>query len=286
MNFTTKPFLSRNFYNDDFSSFDGIGIDESNTSDDLLDENLKKGKPTGTYRIIVEVYDENLVFQSSATEDLEFTNPSQTLSIIQPEAGDELDLAGIYLSWTSVSGVSEYVVRANVRSDKNESLEEALQKGNPIVNDKIVGVKLNVNLYEIVDREIIEGQEIVVQIKGVIEGPGGQSFVFSEIVNFKIAKKGNDQTQDIKTKFNDTLDELSNNLKDEINENSSGQEERDFAERLQDLMNRIANGEISFDDLKITTEDGRVITYQEFQEILEYLRTNPQLLTNLIFEEK
>jgi len=285
LNFTTKPFLSRNFYNDDFSSFDGIGIDESNTSDNLLEENLKKGKPTGTYRIIVEVYDENLVFQSSATEDLEFTNPSQTLSIIQPEVDDELDLAGIYLSWTSVTGVSEYIVRANVRSDKNESLEEALQKGNPIVNDKSVGIKLNVNLYEIVDREIIEGQEIVVQIKGVIEGPDGGDDVFSEIVNFKIAKKGSDQTQDIKTKFNDTLEELSNNLKDELNENS-GQDESDFAERLQDLMDRIANGEISFDDLRITMEDGRVLTYQEFQEILEYLRKNPQLLTNLNFEEK
>jgi hypothetical protein len=33
-------------------------------------------------------------------------------------------------------------------------------------------------------------------------------------------------------------------------------------------------------------EDGRVLTYQEFQEILEYLRKNPQLLTNLNFEEK
>ncbi len=285
LNFTTKPFLSRNFYNDDFSSFDGIGIDESNTSDNLLEENLKKGKPTGTYRIIVEVYDENMVFQSSATEDIEFTNPSQTLSIIQPEVDDELDLAGIFFSWTSVPGVSEYVVRANVRSDKNQSLEEALQNGTPIVNDKSVGVELNVNLIEILDREIVEGQEIVVQIKGVIEGPGGQSFVYSEIVNFKIAKRGSDQTQDIKTKFNEALEEFARNLKDELNENS-GQDERDFAERLQDLLDKIANGQISFDDLKITTEDGRVITYQEFQEILGYLKTNPELFTNFNFEEK
>ncbi|PIQ11681.1 MAG: hypothetical protein COW71_00070 [Ignavibacteriales bacterium CG18_big_fil_WC_8_21_14_2_50_31_20] len=285
LNFTTKPFLSRNFYNDDFSSFDGIGIDDNNVSDNLLQDNLKKGKPTGTYRIIIEVYDSNMVFQSSATEDLEFTNPTQTLTIIQPEANDELDLGGILLSWTGVSGVTDYYVRANVRLSKFESFEEALKRGNPIINDKNVGPNTSVNFRNILDRELIGGEEIIVQVKGAIEGPGGQDFVYSELINFNI--KGNKvSSDDGAKKFTSTIELFSNEIKKQLNENPSGQEEKDLSERLQDLLTKIANGEITFDDLTITTDGGREITYQEFQQILDYLRNNPELFTNLHFEEK
>ena len=285
LNFTTEPFYSRNFYNNDFSSFDGIGIDENNVSDNLLQDNLKKGKPTGTFRIIVEVYDSNMVFQSSATEDLEFINPTQTITIIQPEANDELDLGGILLSWTGVSGVTDYYIRANIRLSKFESLEEALNRGNPIIDDKNVGSNTSVNFRNILDRELVGGEDIVVQVKGAIEGPGGKNLVYSELINFKI--KGNKvSSDDGAKKFTLTIEKLSDEIVKQLNENPSNQEVKDLSERLQDLLNRIANGEITFDDLTITTDSGREITYQEFQQILDYLRSNPEFFTNLYFEEK
>jgi len=188
--YITKPFSSRNFYNDDFSSIDGIDIEDSDTNDDLLSENLSKGKPTGTYKLIVQVYDVNMVFQSEAISELRFSNPAQTLTIIQPAIGDQLDVGGIILTWTDVLGVQDFVVKANIRSSKMESLEEALQKGNPIVDNKSVGFKTSVNLREILDRELIGGEELVVQVRGLIPGPGGPTVIYSDIVNFSLKSSG------------------------------------------------------------------------------------------------
>jgi len=286
LNFTTKPFLSRNFYNDDFSSFDGIKIDENNVSDNLVKDNLKKGKPTGTYRIIFEVFDSNMVFQSSSIEDLEFTNPSQTLTIIQPQINEELDLGGILLFWTGVAGVSDYYIKANIRLSKFESLEEALNRGNPIINNKNVGIKTNVNLREFLDRELIGGEELVLQVKGAIEGPGGQSFIYSDIINFKIKGNNSNEGDEGNNELTSTLEQLTDNLKTQLNANPLNQDESDLSERIQALLDKIRNGEITFNDLTITTNDGKEISYQEFLQILEYLKNNPELFTNLSFEEK
>ena len=278
LSFTTKPFVARNFYNDDFSSIDGIEVKESNSNDDLLQENLKKGEPTGTYKIIVEVYDENMAFLDSDEKDLDFLNPAQTLSIIEPSIDDVLDLAGILVTWTDVTGVSNFYIRANTRSSKFESLEEALQKGNPLVNDKNVGIKRSVNLREVLDRELIPGSEVVVQIKAEIPGPGGPTELFSDVVNFRV--KG--ASSAVVDKGSKELQTLILQVIDDSQENG----EDDAATRLQNLLEQIQNGTISFNDIAIRFDNGRVLTYAEFQEILEYLRRNPDLLNNIFFEEK
>ncbi len=280
LSYTTKPFTSRNFYNDDFSSIDGIEIEEFNSDSDLLQENLKQGKPTGTYKIIIRVYDKNMEFQSDATEDLDFLNPSQTLSIIQPSVGDELDIAGILLTWTDVLGVTEFIVKANVRSSKLESLEEALQKGNPIVDNRSVGIKTSVNLREILDRELIGGEEIVVQVRGVVPGPGGPTTVYSDIINFYLNSSGSPVVDKGVQDFETLIVEVMDEWKEE------GQGESDAYERLTNLLEDLQNGNISFNDIRIKFEDGRQLTYAEFQEILNYLRRNPDVLTNLLFEAK
>jgi hypothetical protein len=280
LSFTTKPFLSRNFYNDDLSSIDGIELEDSDSNDDLLQENLKKGKPTGTYRISVEVFNKDMQFQSSDEEEIDFLNPAQTLSILQPSVGDELDLAGILLTWTDVTGVAEFYVKANTRSSKMESLEEALQKGNPIVNNSNVGKKRSFNLREILDRELIGGEEVVVQVRASIPGPGGPTVIFSNIVNFKIRGASSAATdkgvKEFETLVSGVLDDMQN----------SGQGNSDVYQRLSSLLKDIENGNINFDDIKIKNENGTQLTYSEFQQILQYLRNNPELLTNLTFDSK
>ncbi|MCF6270771.1 MAG: hypothetical protein L3J41_13735 [Melioribacteraceae bacterium] len=278
LSYTTKPFTSRNFYNDDFSSIDGIEIEESNSNEDLLQENLRQGKPTGTYKIIIKVFDSNMEFQSDATEDLDFLNPAQTLSIIQPSAEDQLDVAGILLTWTDVLGVADFIVKANIRSSKLESLEEALQKGNPIVDNASVGTKTSVNLREILDRELVGGEEIVVQVRGVVPGPGGPTIIYSDIINFYLNSSGSPVVdkgvEDFETLIITVIDDMK----------QQGEGESEAAERLQNLLSDLQNGNINFNDIRIKFEGGRQLTYAEFQEILDYLRRNPDVLTNLLYE--
>ncbi len=278
--YTTKPFTSQNYFNDDISSLSEIKIDESNSNDDLLEENRKKGFPTGTYKIIMQVYDENMVFQSEATSDLNFLNPAQTLSIIQPSVGDQLDVAGILLTWTDVLGVAEFIVKANVRTSKFESLEEALQKGNPIVDNKSVGIKTSVNLREILDRELIGGEEIVVQVRGLIPGPGGPTIIYSDIVNFYLNSAGrpvvDKGVEDFQTLIVAVVDDMK----------LRGQGDSEAYEQLTNLLADLQNGNISFTDIKIKFDSGKQLTYAEFQEILEYLRKNPDVITNLLYVAK
>ena len=291
LSYTTKPFTSRNFYNDDFSSIDGIEIEEFNSNDDLLQENLKQGKPSGTYKITVQVFNENMEFQSDATTDLDFLNPAQTLTIIQPVKGERWDVGGVQLTWTEVTGVSEYIIKANIRTSKFESLEEALQKGNPIISNKSVGLRTSVNLREILDRELVGGEELVIQVRALVDGPGGPTVIYSDLVNIylkgatsAVIDKSVEELVSLVEQFREQLVEQ---LKVEAASDEGGDsEEGDALEQLKGLLDKIANGEIDFNDLRITLGDGRQLTYPEFQRILEYLRRNPDLITNLNFEEK
>lgn len=280
--FTTKPFTSRNFYNDDFSSVDGIEMEESNSNDDLLEENLKKGKPTGTYKVIVEVYDINMNFLDSDTKDLSFLNPSQTLSIIEPNVGEVLDLAGVLVTWTDVVGVLDFYVKANYRSSKFESLEEALLKGNPLV-DENVGKIRSVNLRDILKRELVGGKEVVVQVSATIDGPGGATSIYSDIVNFRLKGASTRVTDKGIKEFETLLLRVVDNWEKSENQNT---DDEDALSRLQKLLSDIQNGVINFNDINIKFGNGRMLTYAEFQETLEYLRRNPDLLTNIFFDEK
>jgi len=293
--FTTNPFTSRNFYNDDLSSNDGVKIENSEQNDDLLDENLKIGKPSGSYEITIEVYDENMIFQSRDEEYLGLSipsgllgeeipiglvNPSQTFSILTPSKEETLDAGGVILTWTNELGIFDFIVKANIRSSKFESLEEALQKGNPIIDNALVGLKTSVNFREILDRELIGGEEIVVQIRGSLGGPGGPSIVYSEIINFYITNPGNSATDKGVQDFENLIVEVLGEWKQE------GQGESEAYEALTNLLDDLQNGNIDFTDIKIKNEGGQQLTYAEFQQILEYLRRNPDLLTNILFEEK
>ncbi len=291
--YTTKPFLSRNFYNNDYSSINGIEIKDSDSNQDLIDENLKIGKASGSYELIIEVYDENMNFQSRDEKFLGLVlpasivgkeipiglvNPTQTIAIIQPTLDEELDLGGIQVTWSEVKGVFNYFVKANFRDSKFQSLEDALQSGTPFVNNEDVGFQTSINLREYMKRELVGGEEIVVQIRCEVIGADGPTFIYTDIVNFSLKSAGSPVVdkgvQELETLIVDVLDEWE----------QQGQGESEAFEVLEDLLSDLQNGNISFTDIKIRSDSGQLLTYAEFQQILEYLRRNPDLLTNLNFE--
>lgn len=291
--FRTKPFKSRNFYNDQINTDPDIQIDDSDYDTDLVEENLKYGKPTGQYKLELKVYDLNNNLLDDDVVDLGikgigFVNPAQTLEIIQPLAGSYHDPGGVIITWSEVLGVTDFVILANVRTSKDESLEEALKKGNPIVDNKSVGLKTSVNLREILDRELVPGQEIVLQVRGIIPNPGGQNILYSDIVNFNItdpnSTSGKKVSDEMIMLFERIIDEMKNNPPDVSSEEQGNLD--DFILTLEELLKKLRNGEITFDDMLVTTKSGGTLTYPEFIQLLEKLVQHPNLITNINFEEK
>ncbi|MCF8396367.1 MAG: hypothetical protein K9H06_20925, partial [Melioribacteraceae bacterium] len=186
--FTTENFTvngSRTVYNDDLGS--KIPILETDTpDDDAIEENIRRGKPTGRYLLTVQLLDASGNVLASADKDLVFTNPAQTLIIRSPETASFQGVGAVIAEWDEVIGASSYIVRANVRSNPSQSLEEALDFGSPIIDSRDVGNTTTVNLRTILSREWAPGQEIVLQVSAVVPGLSGtgDSELSSEIINF------------------------------------------------------------------------------------------------------
>lgn len=291
--FKTKVFKSRDFYNDEINSNPYIQIDETDYDNDLLQENLKMGKPAGLYELMIQVYDPNGEFLDDEIVDLGiknlgFVNPAQTLEFIQPLAGSYQDVGGVILTWSEVIGVADFIILANERTDKSESFEEALKKGNPIVDNKRVGLKTSVNLRELLDRELIPGHEIVIQVRGIIPNPGGQNILYSEIINFNITDGNSTSAEKISGEIVMLLEKVIDEMKQNPPDVDAEEQEKldDFIQSLEELLQKMIDGEITFDQMLVTTKDGGTLNYPEFIQLLEKLVQFPNLITNINFEEK
>ena len=285
--FTTEPFLSRNFYNDDLAS-SGIGLADSEFNDDLLEENRAAGKPTGAYRITLQAYDANMQFLDDAQSVIPFTNPAQTLTVMTPFSGSYHDVGGVTATWSQIQGAVDFYIKANVRTNRNQTLENALSEGNPaLIDDKQVGVVTSVQLRDLLDREWLPGQEIVFQVRGVVPYPGGQNIIYSEIINFFInqsdfSSKGNAANQ-LSLALQNAADEIKNLPPPD--DPQQRKELNDAYERVMGLLNKIQNGELSFENIRIVGSDGNYLTYPEFIQLLQYLNQHPEALRNISFEE-
>lgn len=191
--FQTNVFEARTIYNDEIGT--DIIIDKDESDSDLIERNLQNNRPTGSYRISMSVYSPNGERLANDTEEITFFNPTQTLTIITPAQGSELDEGNVVASWTPVQGVAEYIIRANVRESRDQTLEEALFAGNPVIDDANVGGAVNANLREILDRQWTPGDEIVLQVSGHIPGPEGGSRVDSDIINFYLINPNSAENQ-------------------------------------------------------------------------------------------
>ena len=295
MRFKTKVFKSRSFYNDQINTDPDIQIDETEYNDNLVEENLKLGKPTGLYKLSIRVFDPNNMDDPMDEEIVDlgpskigFVNPSQTLEFIQPYPGSFQNAGGVIFTWSEVIGVSEFVVLANERKSKNETLEEALKKGNPIVDNKSVGLQTSVNLRELLDRELIPGQEIVAQVRGVIPNPGGENILYSNIVNFYITDPSTIDNEKISDDLILLLEKVIDNSKKNRSQIDSEEVEQvnSFIKSLEELLEKLRSGEITFEELSVTNDSGVSFTYPEFMQLLEKLVQYPNLITNIKFEEK
>ncbi len=264
--FETEPFTARSFYNDEIGVTE-IEVKDTDSNSDLTQENLDKGKPTGSYKVSVSVFDESGNPLSSDVEEVEFLNPTQTLSIRSPQPGSEQDIGGVLAEWDVISGVSNYFINANVRENASQSLEEALNTGVPLIGNKDVGVVTSVHLRTLLDREWLPGQEIVFQVSAQIPGPSGGETIFSEIVNFNFPIVVQIQGGGV----DDALKDVIQNYDDD---------------KAAQLLAKIQSGEIRLTDVTVEKFDGNSWTFMtlpELQSLMEYFQSNPDAVISIKF---
>jgi hypothetical protein len=246
-NFTTNPFTSRNFCNEELGDFE-ISLKSFNSNKDLLDENLRIGVPSGIYKITLMLYDasgHNLLAQDS--EELYFLNPSQTFQVINPKAGLSYDAGNVIIEWTPIAAAESYSIKVNTRKNPNQSLEEALNSGTPLVNNRNVGQATSVNLREILERELEYGSEVVLQVSANLSGPYGGNKLLSPIVNFYTFKVDNSSSQIQIIRLRNLLSRLPNSQ----------------------LLSLIENNQIDFSSIVFRTDDGRQMSLDELLNFLE-----------------
>lgn len=260
ISFTTIVFPSQTFTNRQLGTGQ-IRVQNSDVNTPAVERNLAKGKPVGDYELTLELYYANGTLYNTVQRRLTFFNPSQTLNLIQPLQGASFDPGTVIATWTSLTGVTNYKVRANVRTSPSQSLEDALAQGNPLINNKDVGNVTTVNLRNLLDREWQGGQEVVLQVSANIPGPGGGTNVFSPIVNFYINASSNASLQ----AQNTALQQLISQLPPAI---------------LNQLGPYLTNTNLQLTG--IVREDGSMLTTTELTQILQYLQLNPESIQNII----
>jgi len=251
--FITQPFTARRICNNQIGQND-IRLQSWESNSDIIAETRRRGKLTGRYRLSVRA-SENGVYSGWEENILEFVNPAQTLNIIRPEIDQEYDPGNVIAEWTSVPAC-EYEITANIRTSGTQSLEEALSRGNPLINNVNVGTVTSINLRTILGREWQGGDEIVLQVAAI---PGNGTKLYSNIVNFKIVE-GNRRPDRM------TINDIT---------------------RLLELLGNqalasILSGE-NFIISDITNEDGSTMTLSELTSLINFLQGNLSNVLNIQF---
>lgn len=284
---TTKPFSSRSFSNDEISDLPDIDIEDSDSDGDLLDELRQLGNPSGAFQISVSVSSPDGSFPTVGdSETIEFSNPSQSFTILSPQSESVENVGGVTATWSFVSDAT-YEIRANVRQNTDDSFEEALESGNPLIGNINVGSTTQVNLRQYLEREWLPGQEIVLQVTAIIPRPGTPERLPSSIVNFYLedptSNQGGGQRSNERI-LGDLASSVISYYSDESRQSSNDDSYNDFMQQTQRFFNRLQSGAVSFAEIKqITDETGTVITEVEFQAVMTYLQTNPDKIVSMRF---
>lgn len=249
--FKTAPFFSRLITNQDIGNSDIRIIDDGEGETDAFKEILEKGKPTGKIIIKISLLDPRTGSQlkPEQIEELVFLNPSNSFEIISPKKDAIYDLGNVLAEWSKV-GVDNYRIKAAVRRNPNQSMEEALNSKDPLIDVENVSTNV-VSLRQYLRREWLPGQEIVLQVSAISILPNGKEELFSTPVNFFIGGQSNENNNYVAL-----LEKLL----------SSG--------NLDDLDN------IEIEEILI---DGQKINKAELMEIIKYLKDNPDLIISKKF---
>lgn len=245
-NFTTNDFISRNFCNEQLGT--DISIKNFHYNKNLIDDNLRLGVPTGTYRIRFLLYDSNGVnLLAEDSEDIVFLNPTSNLQILNPKAGLTYDAGNILVEWVEIIGAEDYSIIANTRNNSNQSLEEALKSGVPLVNNRKVGLINSINLRQLLEREIEPGSEIVLQVIAHISSPAGNQKIYSPIINFNIIKPDASFDEALLIRL------------------------RNILSRFPDtqLLRLIEENQLKISEISVKKDDGTVLSIEELVDFLE-----------------
>ncbi len=249
--FATRPFLGQSFTNRDLNKSKIRIASDHEGEKGVFDEILKLGKPTGTIRIELILFEENGITRIAADQKtLNFLNPTRTLQIRNPLQGSFEDVGNVLLDWNKVVGAQQYLIKANVRKNKSVSLEEALNSGRPLIDKKVRGEINRINMRQLLQREWLPGQEIVVQVAAVVKTVNGQELLKSDLVSFYISGTNNSLE-----KKNDP----------------------------QVLIDNILSGKLTPDNIKSVMVNGKRINPAELLRILTMLKTNPDLIISKRF---
>lgn len=256
--YQTAPFTSRTIFNTDLGN--GVEIEKTERyNDDLIDELRRRNKPTGTLRFTVQLLDSqnNIVAEDndeSGDNDITFENPAQTLAIISPEPKSTQNIGGVTAEWTALNGIEYYTIKANLRKNKSSSLEEALESGDPIINDANVGPVTSAELRSLLDREWLPGDEIVLQVAAHPFGGGNSEIIYSDIVNFFL----DDPSDPVNQKQNRGIVIILQKLQGGLG---------------SELLDKLLTGEIKIKDI-VWGDTGLPLSPEELEELLNYLSNN------------
>lgn len=266
--FKTNSFLSRSFFNDEIGNSE-ILYAEKNANSNIVDRIRNIGKPTGQIEIKIRVFDERNTFLDDTYETLTFENPSQTIEITSPFPGDELNPLTFQISWSEVQGAEYYLVKASFMKDANQSDEAALNSGTPVINNFNVGTRLTLSTSEpnVLQRELLEGSRLVIQVTAHINGPGGGNNIYSKIIPV-------------------TIQSLTNAVSG-IPENNALSEINDFINKMVDILpnpiiNNLRNsikGENSSLNFQVEDEDGNSKTLLEAADFIRQLKKDGKIIS-------
>lgn len=260
LTFRTKVFTARSFFNTDLGTTI-IPLGRGQSDSDLIEENRKRGKPSGNYQLIIYLLDEAGNELASDTETYEFSNPAQTLTILSPLQGSLENIGGVLAEWTELDGIQYYQVLANVNDETSQSYEDALTSGDPVINNVQVGLATSVDLRTLLTREWLPGQEIVLQVSALPEGGSPADLIKSDIIGFYL----DDPTNPFSSQATEEVQQLLQALSDGLG---------------NELLDKLLNGNLEIS--AINWEDsGLSLSPEEIQDLLEYLRQNPGNLISI-----
>ncbi|MDF1610935.1 hypothetical protein [Stygiobacter electus] len=262
-NFKTNIFNARNIFSDELGNSD-IKLDNINGDKEYFKQIFELNKPKGIFGISIQMFSENGEFLDDDYQEITFLNPTQTFSITQPNYNEEVDIGNVICSWSSVAGATSYKIKACVLENESQSLEEALNSTNPIINNYDVGLGTLVNLSDVPkSREWYGGQKIVVVVYAIVNESGSISELKSEPVVFKLKSFNNPPDINL-VRFANIFSSI---IPDE-------------------LLKKITNGSLQLDQIDIKDENGNKISLDELNKILNMLEANPNLIINYSFKQK
>lgn len=266
--FRTKKFISRSFSNDEINNSE-IEIDNTSFNSSLTSEIIKFGKPSGVLSIELRLLDaRGNSISNNAVDQISFLNPTAP-SIILPVEGSSYDIGSIIVQWTASIGVTSYKIKANYAPDNAANPEQALNSGNPLIDDRDVGTVTSVRLNDILNRELLADTNIVIVVKAFVQGPGGGDVLSSPLVTFKTNSTGTETT--VVKIGNPDLVRLANLL--------PGQISKEFRDKL-------INGDIMPEQIQFSDENGNSLSFSDFVSILNFLEQNNDAIITVIFSPK